>query len=64
LSSSDDLLANHPLLAHLVGRQALLTAIALHVLRACVWLADSTHAFVPVSRFARLVVSVHAAAVA
>lgn len=44
--------------------QAFFTATALNVLRACAWLADGTHASTPVSRFARLVASVKAAAAA
>ena len=42
--------------------QALFTATAIHVLRACTWLAESTHALPPVSRFAKLIASVKAAA--
>jgi transposase len=44
--------------------QAFFTATALNVLRACTWLADGTHASVPVSRSARLVVSAKSAAAA
>jgi transposase len=44
--------------------QAFFTATAINVLRACVWLADGTHASTPVSRFARLVASAQSAAAA
>ena len=37
--------------------QALLTATAMNVLRACAWLAEPTHACTPSSRFAKLVAS-------
>jgi transposase len=44
--------------------QAFLTATAMNVLRACVWLAQGTHAPPPLSRFAKLMASVKAAATA
>ncbi len=44
--------------------QAFFTATAMNVLRACVWMAESTHASTPVSRFARLIASVKSAAAA
>jgi transposase len=37
--------------------QALLTATAMNVLRACGWLAEERHASTPTSRFAKLVAS-------
>lgn len=37
--------------------QALLTATAMNVLRACAWLAEERHASTPTSRFAKLVAS-------
>jgi transposase len=37
--------------------QALLTATALNLIRACAWLAEGTHAGTPTSRFAKLVTS-------
>jgi transposase len=42
--------------------QAFFTATAMNVLRACAWLAEGTHAPPPVSRFAKLIASVKAAA--
>ena len=42
--------------------QALFTATAMNVLRACTWMAEGTHASPPVSRFAKLVASAKAAA--
>ncbi len=44
--------------------QALFTATAMNVLRACAWIAEGTHASTPVSRFARLIASVKSAAAA
>jgi transposase len=44
--------------------QALMTAAAVHVLRACVWMAGETPAITPVSRFARLMALVQSEAVA
>ena len=44
--------------------QALFTATAINVFRACVWLANGVHASTPVSRFARLVASAQSAAAA
>jgi transposase len=44
--------------------QAFFTATAMNVLRACTWLAEGTHASPPVSRFAKLIASVKAAAAA
>ncbi len=44
--------------------QALLTATALNVLRACEWMAEEKHASTPVSRFAKLVAAAKLAAVA
>lgn len=43
--------------------QALFTATAINVLRACAWLTNDTHASTPVSRFAKLIASAQAAAV-
>ena len=45
-----------------LGLQAFFTATAMNVLRACAWLAEGTHAPAPVSRFAKLMASVKAAA--
>jgi transposase len=42
--------------------QAFFTATAMNVLRACTWLAEGTHASPPLSRFAKLMASVKAAA--
>ena len=44
--------------------QALFTATAMNVLRACAWVAEEIPAQTPVSRFAKLVASRKAAAVA
>jgi len=44
--------------------QAFFTATAINVLRACAWLAEGTHASPPLSRFAKLMASVKAAAAA
>ena len=44
--------------------QAFFTATALNVLRACAWLVDGSHASPPASRFAKLVASAKAVAVA
>jgi len=44
--------------------QALLTATAMNILRACAWLAEPTHACTPTSRFAKLVASVQQEAAA
>ena len=44
--------------------QAFFTATAMNVLRACAWLEESTHPSPPVSRFAKLIASVKAAAAA
>jgi len=44
--------------------QSFFTATALNVLRACAWMAESTHASPPVSRFARLVATAKSAAAA
>lgn len=44
--------------------QALLTATAMNVLRACQWLAEKRHACTPTSRFAKLVASAQQAAAA
>jgi transposase len=44
--------------------QALLTATALNVLRACAWLTEPTHAGTPTSRFAKLVASAQQATAA
>jgi transposase len=45
-----------------LGLQVFFTASAMNVLRACAWLAEGTHASPPVSRFAKLIASVKAAA--
>lgn len=55
--------------ARYIGRkklqlQALFTATAINILRACAWLADGTPASTPVSCFARLVASAKSAAAA
>ena len=42
--------------------QAFLTATAMNVLRACTWLAEGIPASPPLSRFAKLIASVRAAA--
>lgn len=44
--------------------QALLTATAMNVLRACEWMAEERHACTPTSRFTKLVVSAQQAAAA
>jgi transposase len=44
--------------------QALLTATAMNVLRACAWIAEGTHAPTPVSRFAKLIASTKSAVAA
>jgi transposase len=44
--------------------QALLTATAMNVLRACEWLSGGKHASTPVSRFAKLVATAQSAAAA
>ncbi len=44
--------------------QALLTATAMNVLRACEWLAEERHACTPTSRFAKLVAAAQEAAAA
>lgn len=44
--------------------QAFLTATAMNVLRACVWMAESIHASTPIPRFARLVASAKSTAAA
>jgi transposase len=44
--------------------QALFTATAMNVLRACAWITEETHAQTPISRFAKLIASGKAAAVA
>ncbi len=44
--------------------QAFLTATAMNVLRACVWIAGDIHASTPTSRFAKLIASAKSAAAA
>jgi transposase len=48
---------------HKLQLQALFTATAMNVLRACMWITEQTHASTPVSRFTKLIASVKAAAV-
>jgi len=45
-----------------LGLQAFFSATAVNVLRACAWLAEGAHASPPLSRFAKLIASVKAAA--